>query len=311
MAKKTGLGKGLSALLSQNETENNAVTLNEETKLVENVELYSDNTMTATKEKHSTLPITKLQPGKYQPRVTMQPEALSELAESIKQQGLLQPVLVREIGHNSYEIIAGERRFRASQLAGLTEVPVIIKEVSDKDALLMAMVENLQREDLNVLEEARAMHRLTTEFDLTHQQIAQLLGKSRVTVSNCLRLLNLNKDVRWLLEHGDLDMGHARALLMLDDEEQNLVASQIVAKSLSVRETEALVARLKNSKKESTTAPSKNQYYAQAFDEQITKLSKIFKTKVDLKANKNGKGSLVIHYEDAKKLETMLEWLVN
>lgn len=307
MVKKTGLGKGLSALLSQNETESHP--LQTPNSLLGNEEIVLDEKIEVVKEKQLILPIIKLQPGKYQPRVTIQPQALSELAESIKKQGLLQPILVREISKDSYEIIAGERRWRASQLAGLNEVPVVIKNVSDEQALLMAMVENLQREDLNVLEEARAMHRLTTEFDLTHKQIAELLGKSREAVSNCLRLLNLNKDVRWLLEHGDIDMGHARALLRLEDSEQSVIADKIIAKSLSVRETEALVTSLKNNIQSEVKTP--HSHAIQSFDEQIKKLSSTFKTKVNLKTHKNGKGSLIIHYEDEKMLEKMLEWLVN
>ena len=195
--KRSGLGRNLSALLSQSGS-----TLLQQEK---------------PQSEHLKLAVDCLQPGKYQPRGEMEEAPLNELAESIKKQGLLQPLIVRELTNGCYEIIAGERRWRASQIAGLTEVPVILKQVDDETAMAMALVENLQREDLNAMDQARAMHRLTTEFALTHQQVADLLCKSRTAVSNFLRLLSLAPSVKKLLEHGDLDMGHARALLMLDE----------------------------------------------------------------------------------------------
>ncbi|MFO1253383.1 MAG: ParB/RepB/Spo0J family partition protein [Inhella sp.] len=191
----------------------------------------------------STLRVNQLQAGKYQPRTRMDEGSLYELAESIKSQGVMQPILVRPVGPNRYEIIAGERRFRASQLAGLTEVPVLVKEVPDESAAVMALIENIQREDLNPLEEAQGLKRLVDEFQLTHEQAAQAVGRSRTAATNLLRLLQLAEPVQNLLMAGDLDMGHARALLALDGAHQITTAHEVVAKKLSVRDTEKLVAR--------------------------------------------------------------------
>jgi ParB family transcriptional regulator, chromosome partitioning protein len=191
----------------------------------------------------STLKLAQLQAGKYQPRTRMDEGSLYELAESIKAQGIMQPILVRPVGPNRYEIIAGERRFRAARLAGLNEVPVLVKEVPDEAAAAMALIENIQREDLNPLEEAQGLQRLISEFGLTHEQAAQAVGRSRSAASNLLRLLNLAEPVQQMLMAGDLDMGHARALLPLEGAQQILSANEIVAKKLSVREAEKLVAR--------------------------------------------------------------------
>ncbi len=191
----------------------------------------------------STLRVNQLQAGKYQPRTRMDEGALYELAESIKSQGVMQPILVRPVAPNRYEIIAGERRFRASQLAGLSEVPVLVKEVPDESAAVMALIENIQREDLNPLEEAQGLKRLVDEFQLTHEQAAQAVGRSRTAATNLLRLLQLAEPVQNLLMAGDLDMGHARALLALDGAHQITTAHEVVAKKLSVRDTEKLVAR--------------------------------------------------------------------
>ncbi|RQP24278.1 ParB/RepB/Spo0J family partition protein [Piscinibacter terrae] len=191
----------------------------------------------------NVLRLDQLQPGKYQPRTRMDEGSLYELAESIKAQGIMQPVLVRSVGEQRYEIIAGERRFRAARLAGLDEVPVLVKEVPDEAAAAMALIENIQREDLNPLEEAQGIQRLITEFDLTHEQAAQAVGRSRSAASNLLRLLNLSEPVQHMLMAGDIDMGHARALLPLDGAQQILCASEIVAKKLSVREAEKLVVK--------------------------------------------------------------------
>ncbi|MBN8505817.1 MAG: ParB/RepB/Spo0J family partition protein [Burkholderiales bacterium] len=192
----------------------------------------------------SRLKIAQLQAGKYQPRTRMDEGSLYELAESIKSQGVMQPILVRPVAKDRYEIIAGERRFRASQLAGLTEVPVLVKEVPDESAAVMALIENIQREDLNPLEEAQGLQRLVDEFKLTHEQAAQAVGRSRSAASNLLRLLNLVPAVQQLLMAGDLDMGHARALLALEGAAQVTAAHEVVAKSLSVRDTEKRVAQL-------------------------------------------------------------------
>jgi ParB family transcriptional regulator, chromosome partitioning protein len=191
----------------------------------------------------SMLKLSQLQPGKYQPRTRMDEGSLYELAESIKGQGIMQPILVRPVAPAGYEIIAGERRFRAAKLAGLDEVPVLVKEVPDEAAAVMALIENIQREDLNPLEEAQGLQRLVNEFKLTHEQAAQSVGRSRSAASNLLRLLNLTPPVQHMLMAGDLDMGHARALLGLESAQQILSANEIVAKKLSVREAEKLVAK--------------------------------------------------------------------
>jgi ParB family chromosome partitioning protein len=190
-----------------------------------------------------TLPIDRLQPGRYQPRTRMDEGALHELAESIRSQGVMQPILVRAVGAERYEVIAGERRMRAARLAGLAEVPVLVRDVPDESAAVMALIENIQREDLNPLEEAQGLKRLTDEFGLTHEQAAQAVGRSRSAASNLLRLLHLAEPVQQLLLAGDLDMGHARALLALQGALQVTTAQQVVARRLSVREAEKLVAR--------------------------------------------------------------------
>jgi ParB family chromosome partitioning protein len=284
--KRNGLGRNLSALLGNNHTSLSPV---------------------AAKEDASKFDLDLLQPGKYQPRTLIDDDTLQELAASIKHQGLLQPILVRAIGENRYEIIAGERRWRACRLAGLTEAPVIVRQVDDETAMAMALVENLQREDLNPMDQARAMARLVEEFSLTHQQIAELLSKSRAAVSNYLRLLSLSADVMRFLEHGDLDMGHARALLMLEPSKQWQVASLVVAKNLSVRETEKLVNRVKEEK---TIHPSTETPHQPHVQKHIHQLGQILKTKVSLKQRKNGKGSLVIHYDSIQNLEDVIQQLI-
>lgn len=285
--KRSGLGRNLSALLSASPSPllNNAPPPPEEMRLK----------------------LDCLQPGKYQPRTAMDDASLQELAISIKQQGLLQPILVRALDNGEHEIIAGERRWRASRLAGLTEVPVILRQVDDETAMAMALVENLQREDLNPMDQARAMARLSNEFDLTHQQIADLLGKSRAAVSNFLRLLSLSEDVMRLLEHGDLDMGHARALLMLDEDKQIQVAQVVVAKNLNVRETERLVSRVK----EGSQAPVIKEQAPDIFlTTHIQNLGQYLKTKVNLKQGRAGKGSLVIHYDSIQDLEGVIKQIL-
>jgi len=222
--KSKGLGMGLEALLGPK---------------------VSDITPTAAvgDGTPSTLRLDLMQPGKYQPRTRMDEGSLYELAESIKSQGIMQPILVRPVGGGRYEIIAGERRSRAAKLAGLSEVPVLVKDVPDEAAAAMALIENIQREDLNPLEEAQGLQRLTAEFGLTHEQAAQAVGRSRSAASNLLRLLHLAEPVQSMLMAGDLDMGHARALLPLDKAVQITTANEVVAKKLNVRETEKLVAK--------------------------------------------------------------------
>lgn len=284
--KRGGLGRNLSALLSQSSS----------SLLVEK-----------PAEEQLKLAVSCLQPGKYQPRGEMEETPLNELADSIKRQGVLQPLLVRELSNGRYEIIAGERRWRASQIAGLTEVPVILKQVDDETAMAMALVENLQREDLNAMDQARAMHRLTTEFALTHQQVADLLCKSRAAVSNFLRLMSLSSSVKKLLEHGDLDMGHARALLMLDEEQQNQVAQIIIAKHLSVRETEKLVERVKTGDDKQPTNSGTEPVIHQ---EQLNYIADRLQTQITLRPGKAGKGSVVLHYKDEHSLQKIIEQLL-
>jgi ParB family chromosome partitioning protein len=219
--KPKGLGLGLEALLGPRVADN----------------------APADASRPTSLKLGQLQAGKYQPRTRMDEGSLYELAESIKSQGIMQPILVRPVGAAGYEIIAGERRFRAARLAGLEEVPVLVKEVPDEAAAVMALIENIQREDLNPLEEAQGLQRLVAEFNLTHEQAAQAVGRSRSAASNLLRLLNLTQPVQQMLMAGDLDMGHARALLGLDAGAQVASATEIVSKKLSVREAEKLVAR--------------------------------------------------------------------
>jgi ParB family chromosome partitioning protein len=219
--KPKGLGMGLEALLGPKVSE----------------------TVAAEPDRPRTLALSQLRPGKYQPRTRMDEGSLYELAESIRSQGIMQPILVRPVGASGYEIIAGERRFRAARLAGLDEVPVLVKEVPDEAAAVMALIENIQRENLNPLEEAQGLQRLVTEFKLTHEQAAQAVGRSRSAATNLLRLLNLTPPVQQMLMAGDLDMGHARALLALESAAQILAANEIAARKLSVREAEKLVAR--------------------------------------------------------------------
>lgn len=288
VVKRGGLGRNLSALLSHTEKP-----------------LPVDESVRACQ-----LGIDCLQPGKYQPRREMDEAALIELSESIKKQGLLQPIVVRPVAPERYEIIAGERRWRACKLAGLETVAVIVRQVDDETAMAMALIENIQREDLNALDQARGMHRLTTEFALTHQQLAELVCKSRTAVSNYLRLLNLNDAVKRLLENGDLDMGHARCLLVLDETQQTEVARLVVAKHLSVRETEALVARVKEGAPLKPDTPQKTEI-PRRFEQQLSFLSHKLQAKVKLKPGQSGQGSLVIHYKDMEALERMMNLFID
>src|SRR5512134_28165 len=219
MKKARGLGRGLDALLG------------------------GEPTATSSPGAPTSLPLTLLRAGRYQSRTRMNAESLAELASSIKAQGVVQPILVRPAGDGHYEIIAGERRFRAAQMAGLTDVPVVVRDVPDESALAMALIENIQREDLNPLEEAQGVQRLIREFGFTHEQAAQAIGRSRSATSNLLRLLNLAAPVQEMLMEGNLDMGHARALLAVDGATQVQLGHQIIVKGLSVREAEALVTR--------------------------------------------------------------------
>ena len=288
VVKRSGLGRNLSALLTQ--TNSSA--------------LFPDDPAGLNESQPPTvLALKQLQPGKYQPRRNIAEDALLELASSIQKHGLLQPVIVRAVAPNQYEIIAGERRWRACQMAGLSNIPVVVRDVDDATAMAFALIENLQREDLNALDEARAMHRLTTEFALTHQQVAELLSKSRASVSNSLRLLQLSTEVRRLLEQGALDMGHARALLMLNEKEQCEAAQWVVAKQLSVRETEALVARIKAG----FPLQKEKRHPEPLFEDALKALGSQLQTKVRLKQNASGKGTLIIHYKNSDTLQGLLE----
>lgn len=255
-------------------------------------------------EKHlREIPVELVQRGKYQPRRDMDQEALEELAESIRQQGVMQPIVVRPISESHFEIIAGERRWRASQLAGLDRVPAIVRDVPDEAAIAMALIENIQRENLNAMEEAIALQRLQDEFELTQAQVAEAIGKSRSTVTNLLRLMNLNGDVKLMLEHGDLEMGHGRALLALPDDQQLLAANQINAKSMSVRQTEALVRKLIEN-------PGSKKTKVEAKDPNIqrleTDISEKLGASIEINHGRGGKGKLVIAYNSLDELDGIL-----
>ena len=289
MTKKRGLGKSLDALLT------GAMTSTRD----------PDQAGGAPAEKFCQLPITVMQRGKYQPRRGMDPAALDELAHSIRQQGVIQPVVVRPIAGGRYEIIAGERRWRAAQLAGLSEVPAIIRTVPDEAAIAIALIENIQRESLNPIEESFALQRLMEEFSLTHQQVADAVGKKRATVSNLLRLLTLTDDVRLLLEQGQIEMGHARALLTLAPELQIQAATMIIAKHASVRETEELVRRMQLPAP-LATAPAKavNPDWQRLQQDLTHKL----RLKVTIQGNAKGKGKLVIQYNNQDELDKLLDF---
>lgn len=249
------------------------------------------------------LPIDLIDRGTYQPRREFAPEQLEELAESIRQQGVIQPIFVRPTMTGRYELIAGERRWRASQLAGLSEIPAMVKDVDDRNAAALSLIENMQREDLNPIEEALGLQRLADEFGLNHQQIADAVGKSRTGVSNMLRLLGLNADVKQLLQQGELEMGHARALLPLDGKQQVTAARRVIAQGLSVRETEKLVRQLL-SPAQSSKAP-----YA-SVDPDILRLqdqlSEQLGAKVQIQHQPNGKGRLSIDYHSLEELDGIL-----
>ncbi len=257
----------------------------------------------------SALQMAQLQAGKYQPRTRMDEGALNELAASIKAQGLMQPILVRPIarsnGGATYEIIAGERRFRAAQLAGLTEVPVLVKDVDDQAAAAMALIENIQREDLNPLEEAQGIHRLITDFDFTHEQAASSVGRSRSAVSNLLRLLNLAKPVQTMLMAGDIDMGHARALLAADSATQITLANQVVAKRLSVRDTEKLVVRT-TTEQASANKPRESKVKSRDITRLEEELSDALATQVVIKLGAKNKGQLIIDFADLDALDGVI-----
>tara|TARA_R110000796_G_scaffold4300_2_gene16593 strand:+ start:33204 stop:34064 length:861 start_codon:yes stop_codon:yes gene_type:complete len=279
--KKRGLGRGLDALLGQSNGDSQA-TNNQDQQLKE-------------------LPVDLIQRGKYQPRRDMDPQALEELANSIRVQGVMQPIVVRPIAEGRYEIIAGERRWRATQQAGLDSIPAVIRDVPDEAAIAMALIENIQREDLNPIEEAIALQRLQMEFELTQQQVADAVGKSRVSITNLLRLMALPDDVKLLLERGDLEMGHARALLGLPADDQTAAARQVVAKGLTVRQTEALVRQWLNPRREAgdTRANPDIERLQQDLAERIG-------AEVKIQHGAKGKGKLVISYSSLDELDGVL-----
>jgi len=244
----------------------------------------------------------KLRPGKYQPRTDMHETTLEELANSIKQQGVMQPIVLRPISSSRYEIIAGERRWRATQQAGLHTIPAIIKEVSDESAIAMSLIENIQRENLNPIEEAMALKRLQDEFELTQQEVAVAVGKSRATVTNLIRLIGLNPDVRRMLEHGDLEMGHARALLSLPDPQQSEAARSVVGKGLSVRQTESLVRRLMAGPGGKRSKPAVDPDIKNLEEDLSSKLG----AKVLIQHTAKGRGKLILKYNSVDELEGIL-----
>ncbi|MGB5671922.1 MAG: ParB/RepB/Spo0J family partition protein [Sedimenticolaceae bacterium] len=291
MVKKRGLGRGLDALLGASQP----TAVEEQT--AESPAVSNPGTV------HS-LPVDLIKRGRYQPRRNFDEDRLRELADSISAQGMVQPIVVRPTGKKEYEIVAGERRWRAAQLAGLSEVPVVVKDVDDQSAMAMALIENIQRDDLNPLEEATALHRLLNEFELTHQQVAQAVGKSRTTVTNLIRLLDLNPEVKELLDRGQLEMGHARALLALSGVSQTEAAAQVAAKGLSVRETEALVRRLNQPK-----VPAAAQAEEQDPDVRrlLSDLTERLGAKVALQQGTGGQGRLLISYNSLDELEGILD----
>ena len=275
--KPKGLGRGLDALLGANEERTGDALL--------------------------TLPVGKIRPGRYQPRTKMDQQALAELAASIRSQGLMQPLLVRPVDRDRYELVAGERRWRAAQMAGLEEVPALVREVPDEAALAMSLIENIQRENLNPMEEAAGIQRLVDEFRMTHEQAADAVGRSRSATTNLLRLLKLAKPVQEMLMEGALEMGHARALLALDGARQIEAGRRVAAKRLSVRETEALVQSM-------LRGPAQRQARA---DRDIARLeeevSERLGTTVEIRAGKKGSGRLVVHYSSLDQLDQLLKKL--
>ena len=275
MGTNKGLGRGLDALLSNNEESNN-------------------NSL-------DSCHIDSLKAGKYQPRSHMNQIALNELAESIKTQGIMQPIVVRAIEDKKYEIVAGERRWRAAKLANLTEVPILIKDIPDESALAMALIENIQREDLNSIEEARGIQRLIDEFGMTHESASHILGKSRTTVTNLLRLLNLSEHVQKALLEGRIEMGHARAMLSLSASEQVMLCQKVISNNLSVREVEALITQTNPTKKN-----IKKQKTADIVNLE-TNLSDKLGASVKISHNLNGSGILKVNYNNLDQLDTILK----
>lgn len=323
-SRKKGLGKGLDALLGDafsaaekkhaiiskpaKAAETKTAQAETPSHLVDNLQrIDTDKSNTSNENRVLQIPVEFCQQGKYQPRRAIDAESLEELASSIKSQGVMQPIIIRELsekiaGGARYEIIAGERRWRASQLAGLAVVPAIVKNVTDQAASVMALIENLQRDDLNPMDEAFAFSRLQQEFELTHQQIATMVGKSRAAVSNTLRLISLHKEVKLMLENGDIEMGHARALLALDNNKQSSAAREVANRTLSVRQTEALV--------KNWPPAAKNKQSENSIDPNIsrleTELSEQFGVPIMFKHKPSGAGQLTLKYHSLDELDGIL-----
>ena len=277
MSKAKGLGRGLEALLGTGEAPRDALT---------------------------KLPVDRIRPGRYQPRTRMDEEALGELAASIKAQGLMQPVLVRPVDRDRYELIAGERRWRAAQMAGLQEIPALVREVADESALAMSLIENIQREDLNPMEEAAGLQRLVDEFGMTHEQAADAVGRSRSATTNLLRLLRLAKPVQTMVMDGVLEMGHARAVLALDGARQIEAANRVAARGLSVREAEALVAAMLRGHG-ARRAAKVDRDLARLEEEVSGRLG----TTVEIRAGRQGRGKVIVHYSSLDHLDQLLKKL--
>lgn len=296
MVKKRGLGKGLEALLGSG-----ATAFQKSPDSTGSTE-SSDSALSG---EFQHLAVDVIQRGRFQPRINFDPDALQELADSIKAQGVVQPIVVRPLSATpgQYELVAGERRWRATQLAGLQNIPAVIRDISDQEAMAIALIENIQREELNPIEEAKALERLVGEFGLTHQEVADAVGRSRVSVSNLLRLLTLSTDVRHMLEDGQLEMGHARAILGLDGTKQMEAAREVVKKGLSVRETEQLVRRLNK--------PADEKAGKTVIDPDTRKLQEDLSEKLGAKVlfqhGSKGKGKMVIHYNSIDELDGILE----
>lgn len=286
MAKKRGLGRGLDALLGDSRS----------------VAAVTEVTEEERRSDLQALPIDRVRRGRYQPRRHFDPDALQELADSISAQGMVQPVVVRPV-EDGYELVAGERRWRAAQMAGLHEIPAVIRELDDPAAAAVALIENIQREDLNPLEQARAIARLIEDFELTHQQVAQAVGRSRAAVSNLLRLQELHDEVKELVEKGSIEMGHARALLGLDSERQRALARQVVRRALTVRQTEALVRQELEGKGRTRSAPKKDADTRRLEQD----LSERLGAQVTIVPGRKGRGRLQIAYNSHDELEGILE----
>jgi ParB family chromosome partitioning protein len=302
VVKKRGLGRGLDALLGQAARPAADATAVPATEL-RAVPAAATAEPIATDNALRFLPIDIIQRGKYQPRVDMHQESLQDLADSIGEQGVVQPIVVRSIGAGRYEIIAGERRWRAAQLAGLHEIPAVVREVDDRGAIAIALIENIQRENLNPIEEARALKRLVDEFEVTHEEAAHAVGRSRAAVSNLLRLLDLEETVKQMVEHGELEMGHARALLALSGGRQIEAARQVVARGLTVRATEGLVKSLQRPADARPVAVKKDPNIQQLESSLADRLG----ASVRLRPGRGGKGKLEISYNSLDELDGILE----